>query len=39
METILAHAGGVDEFAIFLMPVICGLGVWLLTRQRPTPPE
>lgn len=35
---ILAHAGGLDEFAIFLFPAFVGFGVWLLTRQ-PNPPE
>ncbi len=38
MQTILAHAGGLDELAIFIMPIFVGVGVWLLTR-RPTPPE
>jgi hypothetical protein len=38
MQTILAHAGGLDELAIFIMPILVGVGVWLLTR-RPTPPE
>ncbi len=40
MQMILGHAGGIDEMAIILMPVIAGLGVWLLTRQpnRPDPP-
>ena len=40
MQMILGHAGGIDEMAIILMPVIAGLGVWLLTRQpnRPAPP-
>jgi hypothetical protein len=35
---ILAHAGGLDEMAIILFPIVVGLGVWLLTRQ-PTPPN
>lgn len=30
---ILAHAGGLDEMAIILFPIVVGLGVWLLTRQ------
>jgi hypothetical protein len=38
MQMILGHAGGIDEMAIILMPVIAGLGVWLLTRQ-PSPPD
>lgn len=33
---ILAHAGGLDEMAIILFPIVVGLGVWLLTRQ-PSP--
>ncbi|MGH9038514.1 MAG: hypothetical protein ACRD0O_22380 [Acidimicrobiia bacterium] len=41
MQTTLAHAGGIDEMAIFLMPIIVGVGVWILTRRPspPTPPE
>ena len=38
MHMILGHAGGIDEMAIFLMPVIVGVGVWILTRQ-PSPPD
>lgn len=38
METILAHAGGLDELAIFLFPVFVGIGVWILTK-RPSPPK
>ena len=38
MQTIFAHAGGLDELAIFIMPIVVGVGVWLLTR-RPSPPE
>lgn len=34
----LAHMGGVDEFAIFLIPAFVGFGVWILTRQ-PNQPE
>ena len=30
---ILAHAGGLDEMAIVLFPIIVGGGVWLMTRQ------
>lgn len=33
-ELILAHAGGLDEMAILLFPILTGGGVWLLTRQR-----
>ena len=38
MHTTLAHAGGLDELAIILFPVLVGLGVWLLTRQK-NPPQ
>ena len=31
---VLAHGSGLDELAIFVFPVIMGLGFWLLTRQR-----
>jgi len=31
---VLAHAGGIDELAIFLFPIVIGSGFWLLTRQR-----
>ncbi len=31
---VLAHAGGIDELAIFLFPIVIGGGFWLLTRQR-----
>ena len=34
----LAHAGGLDEFAIILIPAFVGFGVWILTRQ-PNRPE
>ena len=29
---ILAHAGGLDEMAIILFPILVGVGVWALTR-------
>lgn len=35
---ILAHAGGLDEMAIILFPIVVGFGVWVLTR-RPSPPK
>jgi hypothetical protein len=38
MHMIFGHAGGIDEMAIFLMPVIIGLGVWILTRRQ-SPPD
>ncbi|MGH9039107.1 MAG: hypothetical protein ACRDZ3_02640 [Acidimicrobiia bacterium] len=31
-----AHAGGLDEMAIVLFPIIVGGGVWLMTRQKDT---
>jgi hypothetical protein len=31
---ILAHAGGLDEMAIILFPLIVGGGVWAMTRQK-----
>lgn len=36
-EMFLAHAGGLDEMAILLFPVIVGFGFWLLTRQPNRP--
>lgn len=30
---ILAHAGGLDEMAMLLFPIVVGFGVWVLTRQ------
>jgi len=30
--SILAHAGGLDEMAIILFPLLVGGGVWLMTR-------
>jgi hypothetical protein len=38
---VIAHGGGLDEFAIFFFPVAFGVGFWLLTRKKPTeePPE
>ena len=35
--TTLAHAGGLDELAIILFPVLVGFGVWILTRQANPP--
>ena len=31
--SILAHAGGIDEMAIILFPLVVGGGVWLLTAK------
>lgn len=36
---ILAHGSGADELAIFIFPVVVGLGFWLITRQRPADDE
>ena len=30
--SILGHAGGLDEMAIILFPLLVGGGVWLMTR-------
>ena len=35
---ILGHAGGLDEMAMLLFPVVVGLGAWLFTRQANRPP-
>ena len=32
--SMLAHAGGLDEMAIVLFPILVGGGVWVLTRDR-----
>ena len=32
--SMLAHAGGLDEMAIILFPLLVGGGVWVLTRDR-----
>ena len=37
-DLFLAHAGGLDEMAILLFPIVVGFGVWVLTR-RPAPPR
>ncbi len=34
---ILAHAGGLDEAAMLLFPIIVGGGVWMMTRQPKKP--
>ena len=34
---ILAHGGGIDELMmLFGFPTAVGLGVWLLTRRKPS---
>jgi hypothetical protein len=30
---ILAHGSGLDELAIFILPVVFGLGLWLIVRK------
>jgi hypothetical protein len=32
---ILAHGSGLDELAIFVFPVVVGIGFWLITRSTP----
>lgn len=39
MDATLAHAGGLDELAVILFPILVGLGVWLMTRQKNPPPR
>jgi len=36
IDPVLAHQGGWDEMAIFLFPVIFGLGLWWIVK-RPSP--
>jgi hypothetical protein len=40
---ILAHAGGLDEMAIIIFPIVVGGGVWMLTRspgsKKPAKPK
>jgi hypothetical protein len=31
---ILAHAGGIDEMGIIVLPAVMGFGTWMLTRRR-----
>ena len=35
VPTVLGHGSGLDELAIFLFPVVLGIGFWLITRQKP----
>jgi hypothetical protein len=30
---ILAHAGGIDELGIVVLPAVMGFGTWILTRR------
>ena len=47
VHSILAHAGGLDEMAIILFPLLVGGGVWVMTRgagpkgkdKSPKPPS
>jgi hypothetical protein len=34
---ILAHAGGIDEMGIIVLPAVMGFGTWMLTRRRQQP--
>ena len=36
---ILAHAGGLDEMAMLLFPIIVGGGVYLMTRKPKEQPN
>lgn len=36
---ILAHGSGLDELAIFIFPVIFGLGLWIITKKKPDEDE
>jgi hypothetical protein len=38
VDVVLAHQGGWDEMAIFLFPVIFGVGLWWIVR-RPGPED
>ncbi len=31
---ILAHAGGIDEVGVIVLPAVMGFGTWILTRRR-----
>ena len=31
---ILAHAGGIDELGVVVLPAVMGFGTWILTRRR-----
>jgi hypothetical protein len=38
-STILAHGNGLDELLIFASPLVMGLGLWLIVRQKPDEEE
>ena len=33
-DLILAHAGGIDEMGIIVLPAVMGFGTWILTRRK-----
>jgi len=35
VPAVLGHGSGLDELAIFLFPVVVGIGFWLITRHKP----
>jgi hypothetical protein len=35
VAAILGHGSGLDELAIFVFPVVVGIGFWLITRRKP----
>jgi hypothetical protein len=35
VPAVLGHGSGLDELAIFLFPVVLGIGFWLITRHKP----
>jgi len=36
---VLAHGSGTDEFLIFIFPVVFGLGLWRILKQKKTVEE
>jgi hypothetical protein len=36
---VLAHGSGTDEFLIFIFPVVFGLGLWRILKQKKTAEE
>ena len=38
VDGLLAHQGGWDEMAIFLFPVVFGVGLWWIVK-RPAPED
>jgi hypothetical protein len=39
VPAVLGHGSGLDELAIFLFPVVLGIGFWLITRHKPDEDE